>query len=54
MPKVVLAKAHILPYHKQPDVAQKTIQFGKMKVGKSAAKLRKEVTLDAITNNVDQ
>ena len=43
-----------MPYHKQPDVAQKTIQFGKMKVRKSAAKLRKEVTLDAITNNVDQ
>ena len=47
-------------YHKQPDVAQNTIQFdtiqfGKMKVRKSAAKLRKEVTLDGtITNNVDQ
>ena len=42
-------------YHKQPNVAQKIIQFGKMKVRKSAARLRKEVILDgAITNNVDQ
>ena len=44
-----------MPYHKQPDVAQKTIQFGKMKVRKSAAKLRKEVTLDGtLTDNADQ
>ena len=50
-----MAKEHILLYHKQPNVAQKTSQFGKMKVRKSAAKLRKEVTLDgAITSNVDR
>ena len=50
--KVVTGKS---PHFEQPNVAQKTSQFGKMKVRKSAAKLRKEVTLDgAITNNVDR
>ena len=50
--KVVTGKS---PHFEQPNVAQKTSQFGKMKVRKSAAKLRKEVNLDgAITSNVDR
>ena len=50
--KVVTGKS---PHFEQPNVAQKTSQFGKMKVRKSAAKLRKEVNLDGtITSNVDR